>query len=70
MVSDQGLARRLRSAFDLFDAGVEMMRMSLRRRYPDASDDEIARRLTDWLRERPGAEHGDGVGVVRSLSTE
>lgn len=58
-------AERLRIALDLHDAGVEMMRQNLRRRHPGASDQEIERLLLAWLRERPGAEHGDAVGRPR-----
>ena len=39
-----------------------MMRQSLRRRMPQASSDEIEAALNAWLRERPGAEHGDAAG--------
>jgi hypothetical protein len=60
---DSALAsRRFRTALDLFEAGVEMMRQNLRRRYPDASEEEIKTRLGHWLRERPGAEFGDCEG--------
>ena len=55
-------ARRFRTALDLFEAGVGMMRQNLRRRFPDADEQEIAERLTKWLQERPGAEHGDCIG--------
>jgi hypothetical protein len=59
--------QRLRIALDLHDFGVKMMRQNLRRRYPEASDEEIEKKLLEWLRERPGAEHGDGVGKPREL---
>lgn len=52
----------LRAAFDLFEAGVALMRQNLRRQYPDAADDDIERRLQTWLHHRPGAETGDAVG--------
>lgn len=58
-------AERLRIALDLHDAGVEMMRQNLRRRHPDADEQEIERLLVVWLHERPGAEHGDAVGRPR-----
>jgi Rv0078B-related antitoxin len=57
---------KLLAAFDLFEAGVDLMRQRLRRQYPDETDREIERRIGAWLRERPGAEHGDGVGRVVS----
>lgn len=53
---------RLKTALELQRAGVAMMRQSLARRYPDESEQEIGRRLTAWLQDRPGAEFGDGVG--------
>jgi hypothetical protein len=55
-------ARRFRTAMDLFEAGVGMMRQNLRRHFPDADEKEIATRLAQWLQERPGAEHGDCPG--------
>jgi hypothetical protein len=58
-------AERLRIALDLHDAGVAMMRQNLRRQHPAASEQEIERMLAAWLRERPGAEHGDAVGKPR-----
>ena len=53
---------RMRLAFDLFESAVEMTRLNLRRRYQDADEEEIDRRLTEWLHTRPGAEHGDASG--------
>lgn len=49
-------------AFDLAETAEQMMRQNLRRRNPEASEEEIERGLLDWLHKRPGAEHGDGVG--------
>ena len=60
--ADETAAARLRTAFDLFVAGRRMMRQNLKRRHPEASDREIDSHLRAWLRERPGAEHGDAVG--------
>jgi hypothetical protein len=54
---------RIQLLMDLFEAGEEMMRTKLRREHPDARDEEIERRLVNWLHERPGAEDGDGPGV-------
>ncbi len=61
-VSHDLLRERLRIAFDLHEAGVDLMRQRLRREHPGAPDAEIERRLGDWLRHRPGAEHGDAEG--------
>ncbi len=56
------LGRRLELAFDLFEAGEQIMRQNLKRRYPDAGREEIERHLGEWLSRRPGAELGDSVG--------
>lgn len=56
------LVERLRATIQLHEDGVRLMRQNLRRQQPDATDDEIEERLGEWLSERPGAEHGDGVG--------
>ena len=62
--SDEARARRLRTALDLADVGIEMRRMQLRRQYPQASEAEISKLLGAWLRERPGAEFGDSPGRI------
>jgi hypothetical protein len=61
-------AAKLRLALDLFDSGVAMMRETLRRRFPNASDPSIAEAIAAWLRQRPGAEHGDTGGRLRDGS--
>jgi hypothetical protein len=58
---------RIREAFDLFEAGVSMMRARLRREHPDADADEIEQLLNEWLSTRPGAEHGDSAGRPTTL---
>jgi hypothetical protein len=55
-------SRRLRTALALHEDGVAMKRAQLRRQNRAASDEEIARRLAEWLRTRPGATHGDAEG--------
>jgi hypothetical protein len=55
-------ARRLRLALELFETGEAMMRERLRREHPELPAAEIEARLLAWLRERPGAEHGDASG--------
>jgi hypothetical protein len=60
---DPSLAsRRFRTALELFEAGVSMMRQNLRRQFPEADEKEIAARLAKWLQERPRAEFGDCDG--------
>ena len=60
--STADVAAAFRTTVDLFETGVAMKRQSLRRSHPDASEEEIERRLRHWLHERPGAEHGDSPG--------
>jgi hypothetical protein len=61
-ISDPAVLRRMAIAFDLYWTAEEMMRQNLRRRNPSATDEEIERGIREWLRKRPGAEFGDGVG--------
>lgn len=49
-------------AADLFEAGVALRRQQLRREHPDLPPPQIEALVVLWLRERPGAEHGDVVG--------
>jgi Rv0078B-related antitoxin len=63
-VSDESLRRRILATFDLFEAGIDLMRQRLHRQYPAESAQQIEERLAAWLLHRPGAEHGDGVGRV------
>ena len=56
------VAEKLRLTIDLCESGVDVQRERLRREYSGESADEIDRRLRAWLRERPGAEHGDADG--------
>ena len=51
--SDEARARRLRTALDLADSGIELRRAQLRRKFPDESDEEISERLGNWLHDRP-----------------
>ena len=57
-----GAAARLRTAFELFETGLEMRRQQLRRAHPELAEQEIEALLSAWLKERPGAEFGDAVG--------
>jgi hypothetical protein len=56
------LSRRLRTALALYEDGVAMKRARLRRQNQTASEEEVARRLAEWLRTRPGAALGDAEG--------
>ena len=53
---------KMRLALDLYEIGEAMMRQNLRRQFPEASEERIEELLVEWLRRRPGAEHGDAVG--------
>ncbi len=55
-------AARLRTALELQETGIALMRQSLARRFPQDSEAEVAARLAHWLRDRPGAQKGDGEG--------
>lgn len=50
--------------------GFDVMRQNLRRRCPEASEDEIEHALSEWLADRPGAEFGDTVGRGNTVATD
>lgn len=53
-------AEKLRVALEMQDLGIQIMKSNLRRRFPDASDEEIRDRLRAWLLDRPP----DAPGVI------
>jgi hypothetical protein len=53
MPDSDRMKRNLQVTFDLHEAGILMMRQNIRRKFPEASDTEINRRLQAWLEERP-----------------
>jgi hypothetical protein len=59
VTSPSPAAARLQLAFDLYEAGEELVRARLMRESPDADPEEIERRIRDWLlddrREAPPA---------------
>lgn len=57
-----GPRERLQIALQLAGLAEQMMEQNLRRADSDATDEEIEARLLEWLRTRPGAEHGDACG--------
>lgn len=63
---DATAAANLRTAFDLAAAGERMMRQNLKRRHPEAGDEEIDRLLSQWMRTRPGAGVGRAVRWPRT----
>jgi len=59
--------QKLRIALDMFGLGESIMRQNLRRAFPDASEEDIEAKIWLWLSNRPGAEHGDAPGKLRTL---
>jgi hypothetical protein len=57
-------ARRLEDALELADLAERMVESRLRREHPDWSEAAIEAAVLAWLRERPGAPHGDAPGRV------
>ena len=60
---DPVVLKRMQMTTELFEAAQLLMRQNLRRRHPDLDEVEIERKLQEWRLCRPGAEHGDGVGL-------
>jgi hypothetical protein len=56
---------RLRLAFDLHDAGVDLVHQRLRREHPELDEEQILALLSAWLR-REG-EPADAPGRPRAL---
>jgi hypothetical protein len=56
------VADALPATFDLFETGLDLMRQNLRRRHPEAGDEQLERLLREWLLDRSGAESGDCPG--------
>ncbi len=69
-IRDPEVLKRMELAFDLYRVAEEMKRQNLRRQNPDANEEEIEEGIREWLRRRPGAEHGDGVGRPRPKPLE
>ena len=55
-IRDPEILARMRMAFDLSEVADVMMRQNLRRRFPRASEAEIARRLQNWRLKRPDSD--------------
>lgn len=50
--SPERLVARFRTALDLHEAGVQMMRLKFRRLHPEESDVQVQARLVDWMQRR------------------
>ena len=62
--AEPDVASRLRTALELYEFGLAVMRQNLRRQFSDDSDAQIRQRLLDWRLRRPDAPVGDGHGRV------
>ena len=60
--SPSSIAHAFRTTLDLFGTGLDLMRQNLRRSHPEVGDEDIERRLQQWLLDRPGADAGDCCG--------
>ena len=56
------VAEAFRATLDLVQTGIDLMRQNLRRRHPEATEQDLDQLLHEWLLERPGAEAGDSAG--------
>ncbi|MGO4612540.1 hypothetical protein AB4305_02725 [Nocardia sp. 2YAB30] len=61
-MSEETPGQRLRLAFEMYEFGVRMQRMRIRREHADATEAKIEEAVHDWLLSRPGAPLGDAVG--------
>jgi hypothetical protein len=52
-IRDPEVLARAGAAFDLCETAEQMMRQNLRRRHPQASEEEIRQRFRAWLEKRP-----------------
>jgi len=61
-MADARVAHRFRLALDMYAFGEQMVLARLRRRHPNAAEDQIMRMLGAWRSERPCAPGGDTPG--------
>jgi hypothetical protein len=55
-IRDPEILARAQDAFDLCQTTENMMRQNLRRRYPQASENEIRQRFAAWVEKRQYVE--------------
>ena len=58
------ILHRFRLAIEMHSAGMAMFRRTLRRRHPDATDDEIEDMVQEWLQDRPMDAPGRVVKIA------
>jgi hypothetical protein len=54
-IRDSEFLARALAAFDLCETAEQVMRQNLRRRHPQASEEEVRQRFKAWLEKRPYA---------------
>ena len=52
-MSDEATSIRLRQAFEMAELGFRLMRQSLRRRFPNATESAIREKYAQWITGRP-----------------
>lgn len=63
-IRDPEVLARMRVAFDLYQTSVDLMRQNLRRRHPEATEAEIARRMQEWMLEQPEDPPGTPLRAI------
>ncbi len=58
-IRDPEVLARMDLAFDLYEAAEEMKRQNLRRRNPEATEEEIEQGIQEWLARGPGSRARD-----------
>ncbi|HKI02101.1 MAG TPA: hypothetical protein VKK31_08980 [Thermoanaerobaculia bacterium] len=56
LIRDPKILARAEAAFDLCQTAEDIMRQNLRRRHPQASEQEIRQRFIAWVEKRPYVE--------------
>ncbi|HET9959914.1 MAG TPA: hypothetical protein VFQ61_35725 [Polyangiaceae bacterium] len=62
--TSQTARENVKTALELLDVAERMLRRRLRREHPHLTEEAIEQRIVDWYQHRPGAELGDGMGVI------
>jgi len=55
-LADDPASQKLRLVLGMQSFGIRMMRQNLTRRHPDESDEQIGRRLDEWLAKTPDTD--------------
>ncbi len=52
-MSAEATVLRLRQAFEMSELGFHLMRQTLRRQFPNATDAELGEKFAEWITDRP-----------------